>query len=530
MQTVSAAWKAEQLKSMIDAEAFVEITLEVADPLAQSNATASDNGHEAFSKVGNVVIETDEAVPKYATLEQNIWILDNSLDIVGEPYGESGYIGNVLSDASSLNYPTSSDGAYPTVTISFSQVFANLIPGISIAWSPTYNEWAESFRITAYNGSTVVAQKLVENNSAVNSNIAVDIQNYNRITIEIIKWSLPNHRPRIENILVGIKRVYDKNELMSYSHSQFVDPMSAELPKNEITFELLNLDGEYNLENPEGTVKYLIERQEIKVRYGYQLESGMEWINGGRFVLSEWETPQNGITATFVARDLLEYMTDKYTGTTSGTLYDIATAALTQAGLPLADDGTVRWVLDSSLSSITAPSGVTVDNSIAEVLQLIANAACCVMYQDRKGRFHIEPLTSGEAITTATTDYLIDRDISYANADISLSKPLKEVNVNDGAATVTVGTQGETQPVKNPFISADRAATVAQWVADYLVNRRTLNGTYRADPRLDALDRATVENQFSESVILITDVEYTYNGAFRGSYEGRATGSSNSNS
>ena len=75
--------------------------------------------------------------------------------------------------------------------------------------------------------------------------------------------------------------------------------------------------------------------------------------------------------------------------------------------------------------------------------------------------------------------------------------------------------------VDNPLVSVDRAAAVAQWVADYLKNRRIYTGTWRADPRLDALDRAKIENQFSESGVLVTQIEYTYNGAWRGSYEGR---------
>ena len=66
------------------------------------------------------------------------------------------------------------------------------------------------------------------------------------------------------------------------------------------------------------------------------------------------------------------------------------------------------------------------------------------------------------------------------------------------------------------------AELVAKWTADYLRNRKLLSGDFRADPRLDALDRIINENQFSQTVVLVTDVEFTYNGAFRGSYEGRA--------
>ena len=63
---------------------------------------------------------------------------------------------------------------------------------------------------------------------------------------------------------------------------------------------------------------------------------------------------------------------------------------------------------------------------------------------------------------------------------------------------------------------------MAQWVAAYLTNRRTLSGAFRADPRLDALDRIENTNSFSTSTVLVTEITYSYNGAFRGTYEGRA--------
>ena len=75
--------------------------------------------------------------------------------------------------------------------------------------------------------------------------------------------------------------------------------------------------------------------------------------------------------------------------------------------------------------------------------------------------------------------------------------------------------------MKNPLISKDRGEEVAIWTSEILSNRRIFSGEWRADPRLDAMDKITVENKFSKQVF-VTQVEYTYNSAFRGMYEGRA--------
>jgi len=83
-------------------------------------------------------------------------------------------------------------------------------------------------------------------------------------------------------------------------------------------------------------------------------------------------------------------------------------------------------------------------------------------------------------------------------------------------------TTGVTQPVDNPLIvDADTAEAVAQWCVDCLKNRSLLSGEFRADPRLDVLDRITVVSKYSSSPLYITNIKYTYNGAFRGSFSGR---------
>lgn len=512
MQQVSQEWKDAQKQTLVP-ESFVEVSLNVGEPEAQEDAAASDNGHVFYSNTPQVADETEKNAVRYATLERNIWSLDGTVSILPDaaPYGSNGYIGSALSGQ---------DGTYgttPTITISFSKVFSALIPGITVTWGAAYDEWAESFRVTAYNGSNIVAQKEVSDNAEVTSVLTLDIRNYDRITVEVLKWCKPSRRARIESILIGIQKVYTKAQIVSYRHSMAVDPLSASLPKAEIKFEISNLNGEYNPDNPQGAEKYLMERQAVKVRYGLKLGGEVEWIKGGTFYTNEWETPQNGITATFTARDLLEFMNDQYEGPVSGSLYDLAEAALTQANLPLSESGANRWALDDTLKNMPLPENLDLGGkSISAVLQLVANAACCVLYQDRDGILHIEPLQSGG------TDYRIDRDNSYTNSEISLTKQLKAVNVNDGAAVIQSESTGETQTVKNDLITAERAAAVGQWTEQYLKNRRILSGEWRADPRLDPLDRVTVGNQFAESVVLVTEVEYTFEGAFRGTYEGRA--------
>lgn len=529
MQTVSENWKNVHKRALLN-ESFVEVSLDIGDPDALADATSQDNGSVYISNSSELTDGVDNAPTPYCTLEQNLWCLDGSRKAIPESdYGDNAYVGDVLSDDTCL-FSTK----LPIITVSFSRVFNKLIPGVTITWSPTYGEWADTFVVIAYNGDTVVAEKEVVGNKAVKSLILTDITGYDRIVIIIKKWCLPNHRARVEEIFVGLNKVYGKTELFDYSHSQSVDPVSTSLPKTEIKFSIDNVNGEYNPYNAQGLDKYLMQRQEIKSRYGLKMDDGsIEWINGGTFYLSEWYAKQNGMTADFTARDLLEFMSatyhDNVSAITQRSLYDLALTLLQYAELPLNSDGTIKWEIDDSLKTIYTSAPLPED-SIANCLQLIANAAECVLYQDRNGTLRIEPLKFDD------TDYKIDSFNSYSKSEITLSKPMKQVNVKVYTYTVgengiestttevskVVGTAGETITVDNPLITdTDKASSLASWLATHLGHRMTLDSSWRADVRLDVLDIVKNENDYNTNRVRVTDVEFKYNGAFRGTGKGK---------
>lgn len=528
MQTVSENWKKAHERTLLS-ESFVEVSLDIADPDALADASSQDNGAVYISDTSQIVSEVDKNIVPYCTLEQNVWLLDGSRKAIPESdYGESGYVGDVLSNDDCVFADK-----MPIITLDFSKVFDNLIPGITITWSTALGEFADNFVVIAYNGETIVAQKEVIGNRSVKSLVMLDIVNYDRIVILIKKWCLPYHRARVEEVFVGVNKVYSKTELFDYSHTQSVDPVSTSLPKMEIRFSIDNVDGEYNPYNKQGMAKYLMARQEVKSRYGLKMSDGsVEWVNGGTFYLSEWFAKQNGLSAEFTARDLLEFMSDIYKEThdlSSRTLYALAEKVLMAADLPLNSDGTVKWVIDDSLKSITTTAPLPED-TLANCLQLIANAGECVLYQDRSGTLRIEPLRFD------VMDYKINSFNSYSKSEITLAKSIKQVNVKVYTYTIgdkgveskttekgtIVGTVGETIVVDNPLITDDnRASSIGEWVGIHLGHRMTLDSSWRVDVRLDALDIVTNENSYNSNNVRMTDVEFKFNGAFRGTGKGK---------
>ena len=202
---------------------------------------------------------------------------------------------------------------------------------------------------------------------------------------------------------------------------------------------------------------------------------------------------------------------------------------MTAADLPLNDDGTVKWVIDESLKSITTTAPLPND-TLANCLQVIANAGECVLYQDRGGTLRIEPLKFD------VSDYKINSFNSYSKSEITLAKSIKQVNVkvhhyaigekgvesSTTEVTVSTGVTGETIVIDNPLIVDDnRASAVGAWMGTHLGHRMTLDSSWRADVRLDALDIVMNENNYNTNNVRMTDVKFSFNGAFRGTGKGK---------
>lgn len=516
MIAVSDAWKALKSKPVLP-PSYVELTYWITEPEAQKQASEFNNGTVYYSAHERIVDTADKKFAKYATLENNIWLLDGSMDILPSSYSPEDHPDLEELPSHGLYGDTGyvADAEYPMVEIRFSSVRNVLVPGVTIVWSETYGEYATRCRITALNGTEVVRSEEFYNDS-VRSTFDFPITGYDRIYIEIVDWLVQDHRPRIEQFYLGAFEIHTGNSLVKYTHTQSANLLSAELPKNEISFSLDNSSDIWNPDNPGGNTKYLMNRQEVTVRYGYRINDDIEWIDAGICWLNGWETPANGIEAKFTARDLLAFMDSTYKGPRIGTLYEIAMAALTGSKFPPKNKITeMFYYVDDSLKDIYTDFSENTDVfTNAVVLQMCANAAQCVIRLPRDGTIRIEKLSK------ELSDYTIDQNISYKHPERTLTIPPKEISVNDGQWVEEVNEDGETVTVSNPVItSKENAELVGKWAAGVLNQRNIVKGTFRPDPRLDALDIIAVESKYSNNfVCAVTDITYEYNGAFKGTY------------
>jgi hypothetical protein len=559
MISVSEAWKKTQEQLLLP-ESFLELSLCINDMVAGRQATLSATHEDDYSNLAH--ISTNVGTPpaaNYATLEHNLWALDGTKSIAPDsgPYGAPGYVG--VNDS------------LPTITLTLPEPRSVTIPGFTIIWSSEHGDYPTDFTIQVKNGATEVASKTITGNKSNKSIVELEVSDYDTVILTVSNWSLPERRARVDSFVLGNILTFTKNEIMDFAHEQTGDLLSGELPGNHIDFTLDNTDGRWNPSNPVGMERYLSERQEIIVRYGLSVSGGTEWIDAGLFYVSEWRAPSNGLEAHFVARDIFEFLlsvpyaesgflTTIQSSSGKVDVYDNSeltgepiaqlsngetllfeealTSVRTSKGWISRDSvDTTNWItcgdliekalavtklpfsfskeIDPSMYEVRAVLGV--EGSVAEIIQMCANACGCVMWQDRNGVLNIKPLEDLGSV------YTIKQRFSYSYPEVELIKPLKGVSVgycfnqkhylahSDNGEDITVDNQMITEP-----------ENIAEWVKGISQNRKNVSGEFRADPRLDVFDVVSIESKYGtiEKVVL-TNIKYTYAGSFKATYTGR---------
>lgn len=514
MEHPSQAWL-DKFNDTLVPEEFVEISYNSTEPGVQEDATASATAQVPFGNIENTTKEPDRVLTKYATGETNLHVLDGSFRLLPDsvPYADAGFISQTLV----------SDSSHPRIILSFGSVHTRAVPGLTVVWSSMMNEWAAKFKLTAYKGTAVVSTITVSNNRSVYSETEWEIYGYDSIAIDILEWSIPNRRARIEWIMVGLHKVYSKKDLVSYTHTSSRDPISAQLPKDSIEFSLDNSQKTWDAINPRGMFRYLYERQEVDVRYGMDVDGETQWINGGKFYLSEWSVPSNGLEASFTARDALEFMmTSNYTGRKTGTLYQMCYDALET----LPSNVPSFYISEELKEYSTDISSEKTSYKNSDILQLAANAAGMALYQTRDGHIRIERvnLTAEEG----TEVYEIPVINNFQWPEISFASRVKNVSCNvngkEHLYPECSNAEGVTQTVSNELLTEAMLVKSKNSITEayaMLANRKKVELEYRASPHIDAFDHVKFNHNFGyASSVFVTESKYQYTGCFKGTISG----------
>lgn len=110
------------------------------------------------------------------------------------------------------------------------------------------------------------------------------------------------------------------------------------------------------------------------------------------------------------------------------------------------------------------------------------------------------------------------------SGDVTVVLNGTQLKESSSVYTEAVGDDGDDEELDNPMITsselAHRAANVMRAV---LTNRRQFDLDWRPDTRLDAGDIITVSGKYSDTPAQVTELEYSFNGAYHATAKTRAT-------
>lgn len=402
MQNVSRQYK-ESMRGIYRGRGYIKATIGVVNSDAQENANIQKdlNNLLYFSDVTSPF--TGAQVERiYAMPEEDFSRLDGSMYFTpdegsGMPYYNNGAV---------------SDDILGSITISFSGDKSYDIKGLTIDFSDYYPV-----------DFTIENDKRVLTYTGNDKRYWTTEDSFDDTTfIKITPVTMVNGqgRLRIFRFSCGVTNTFTNDDIMDYSHTEYVSPISETLPSNDVSLTVKNYDLYYLPDNPESTLAYMEQGQEVKIAFGYDVNNDgkIEWLPEKTSYLKTWKA--NESQAVFTATDIFDYMTGTYYGglyrPEGISLYDLAVDVFTDAGID-------NYFIDSYLKDIIVKNPMPVV-SHSEALQIIANAGRCAISEDRKGRIHIQSSFIPRMTATA------NNQAEYSHVENVLSNETKDGYAN----------------------------------------------------------------------------------------------------
>lgn len=399
---------------------------------------------------------------KIASFEKDYFKLDGSYCLPNNPSKidklQIGWWSEVLSGEDGNFNP------YQTLEFIFKEEISSV--GLTIYFDTLSNEYCRDFDITFYDiNNIILREENIIDNLDSKYTLESPINDYVRVVITLKKWCKGYRRAKVVEIDFGIVKEYTDDKLIKMNLIEEVSIINNTLPSNEVKITIDNSSKEFNILNPNGSYKYLKEKQEIKSYLGLELENKViEYIPLGKYYLKEWQSDEMALTATFTARDIIDVLEQenyKFSTLKDMTLYEFAKNVLDNAGISYEIDENLKEIFTNGYMPIV---------SFRTVLQYIGIVGRCAIYQDRETDKLIlkqfKTLNEGSSYLLFCSDDIFcgmtvpqvadGYDIKNITLDNMYSEPKIKLDNQVGAIEMVVSTyNGESEEVELLNINAD---------------------------------------------------------------------------
>ncbi len=316
---------------------------------------------------GNVDL-LKEVLPaqSYATLEQDFFRLDGSMQEMPDTPED------VPMWSSECTGESGTFTTNPVLTITFTENHTSF--GLTFHFA---SDWPLQMQVRWYSlDGNLISFKTCSPDSA-DYFLQNLVENFGKIEVEFQK-TLPYRYAKLWSIEYGTTIIWGEDVIKSASITEDVDPVSATLKSSELTFQFLDMAGEYSLANSDGIHRALQQNQFI---------TPYEIVNGERIFLGRYFLKNPGNNKALVKMSATNYIgLLDYTDFKNGMVYDGNTAGSVIAGIFSGTD--IPYVVDADVAEIPLYGWLKIQtrrNALKEVL-----FACgAIAETSRQDKIHI---------------------------------------------------------------------------------------------------------------------------------------------
>ena len=466
--------------------------VDISDPDMTWGAV-SGTAQARWSKPAQLHDKDFEPPARYATLEENRWLLDGSVDLFPANYSVNdrlGYVGDALSGSSGafsqpqiLNQAFSNVAILQAVSIFFS---TDPLDGVPADFTVEVLVNGVAFHTRAFTGNTA-------------TEVALDgftVYTPNAVRLTVTRWSLPSRRMRVEEIVAGLYERWHGDELESFSVTQQGQFSCLSMPYGSARMAMDNQSRRFEPRKKGGLFQSIEERQPIELYLGPQTPAGPDLLPLGVFYQAGdgWKTGQNAITMSWYLVDILGLVGSRTylpPDTLPTTLGGWLASIVSQLGENFKD----RWHADPNYSSKSLSARDRADvtgKKCGDMIRWVCQATGTWPRADAEtGYLTAEPLWNQG--NKYDLDNLDDYPVMKANK--SLAALIFRLADEDNTEYVVSGnstSSEDTVTIVNPFLhTAAQALEAARLIlSQYGGNLVELVG--RGDPSTEIGDVATV--------------------------------------
>lgn len=572
MQRVSNAYREEMKQPILTSPYELDCLLEVINLEAQEEARLQRELLEYYSNDEHIVFENCNVTSPYAGCEVQLSRVDGSYYFLPKEEEKDqcfyqGAVGSILSDAQGFV-----NQVFP---IKFENNKTMNVKGLCIHFTH-----AIPIELSIEDDDGTELKRYINDQMIFKTN---DVFTFHHgMKLHIHRLDHVYTRCRFEYLEFGMYVALTNENIISMEYHQQIHPLSNSCYIGDMSITCINVNQEYNTENPSSVINFLEKLQDLKVRVSYPLSNGKETIPLASLYLNEWSSSETEVK--FKAVDLFSFLESTY----YQKKYQPGKDAYTLCEEVLQAASISEYKIDSSLHQITIDNPLPIGTH-KEVLQLLCNASKSVFYQDRNGVVVIQPslispkaqdlykedmleltigtkleqvkkleisylqfhkgkdleevskgnYTKGEVLIEfqdAFTDFQVENEhmarINEYGPHFALVEILQEGEVlllgrkyqeSKQRNVYVLNERGVIKTIDHPLLSTTQMVDdYAQWVIPYIMSDRSYEATIRGGMELDLLDVLGIENEYNPNLqIQMDDCTLSFSGPLKSKLSGR---------